>query len=309
MANLTLLDLQNEVYAHTGIASTDTDSNGTLMSANVLRWLNYVQQDIQARWPWPWASGREAIATIADYSTGTVSVSNGSTAVTGVSTVFTTTHGDGTYFIQFSGTSDFYNVASRAGNTSITLANAFQGTALSGATFILRKFFYSLSSTADEVLDIRNWNTPIKLIQVDFRTIDLINPLVQSTSPAYGYMMFGTDSSGNQVFSPYPFPNDARLFEFRTKKRPVDLVNTTDTPSIPNKYAHVIAWGAIALAFAYLRKMDQAEAWNSKFEDRVMNMKKEYRQSGDYQPVFNSIDTISRGRWIQFPSSYPVINS
>lgn len=305
MSNLTFSDLVSEVFAHTGLDSTDTTSQ-TL----VYRWINFVQQDLFSRWPWPWAYGREAIATIPDYSTSTVSVSNGSTTVTGASTVFTTTHGDGTYFIQFAGTNDFYNVASRTSNTSITLANAFQGTTLSGATFILRKFFYSLSSTTDEVLDVRNQNTPIKLIAVDFRTVDLINPLVQSTSPAYGYMMFGTDSTGNQVFSPYPFPNDARLFEFRVKKRPTDMVvTTTETPSVPNKYAHVLAWGAIAVGFAYLRKFQEAQVWNAKFEDRVSHMKKEYRQSEDYQPILSSIDSVNRSRWIQFPASYPTINS
>lgn len=304
MANLTFSDLQSEVFAHTGLDSTDATN-----LTNCKRWLNYCQQDIQARWPWPWAIGREAIATIPDYSTGTVDIANGATAVTGHSTVFTTTQGDGTYFIQFAGTNDFYNVASRGSNTSLTLAQAFQGSSLTGVTYILRKYFYSMSSSADEILDVRNWNTPVKLIQVDFRTIDLINPLVQSTSPAYGYIMCGVDASGNNVFSPYPFPDDSRLFEFRTRKRPTDMVNGSDSPSIPNKYAHVIAWGAIAVGFAYLRKFQEAEAWNVKVETRISAMKKEYRQSEDYQPILGSIDSVNRTKWVQMPSNYPVINS
>lgn len=303
MANLTLTDLQTEVYQHTGLDGTDT----TVIS-NVLRWLNYAQQDLCARWPWPFLLGREAVATIPDYSTGTVDISNGGTAVTGHSTVFTTTHGDGSYFIQFAGTNDFYRVSARGSNTTLTLEAAFQGTTLSLATYILRKFFYSLSSSADEVVDVRNWNTPIKLIQADLRTIDTINPLVQSTSPGYAYMMFGVDSSMNNVFMPYPFPNDARLFEFKTKKRPVDMVNSTDAPSVPNKFAHVLAWGAIAVAFAFLRKLDLAQAWSAKFEGRIADMKKEYRQSEDNQSILASIDSVSRSRWIQFPSSYPVVN-
>lgn len=310
MANLTLTDLQNEVYAHLGVSASDTDSNSVAMSTNTLRWINYVQQDITARWPWPWSLGREAIATIPDYTTGTASVNAGSTAVTGSGTTWTTTHGDGTYFIQFTTANDWYQVSARGGNTSLTIATAYQPTTnFSGGTYILRKFFYSLSSTADEVIDVRNWNTPVKLIQADFRTIDLINPLVQSNSPGYAYMMFGVDSSGNQVFMPYPFANDARLFEFRVKKRPTDLVNSTDTPSIPNKYAHVLSWGAIAIGFAYLRKFDQAEAWNAKVEARIAEMKKEYAQSADYQPVLGSIDSVARSRWIQFPSQYPVVNT
>jgi hypothetical protein len=304
MANLTFTDIQTEVFQQSGLDSSDTTNQ-----SNVKRWINFAQQDICARWPWTFLYGREAIATIPDYSTGTISIANGATAVTGVSTIFTSTQGDGTYFIQFSGVNDWYRVSARGSNTALTIETAFQGSTLSGVTFLLRKFFYSLSSVADEVIDVRNWNTPIKLIQCDFRTIDWINPLVQSTSPGYGYMMFGTDASGNQVFTPYPFPNDARLFEFRTKKRPTDMSGGSDLPSIPNKYAHLLAWAGTAMAFAYKQRLDLAQPWNLKVESRVSEMKKEYQQSGDYQPILSSIDTIRRARWIQFPSQYPVINS
>lgn len=303
MAALTFTDLQTDVFQHLGTDATDATN-----IANVKRWINYVQQDVCSRWPWTFLEGREALATIPDYSTGTCDVSSGGTAVTGHSTVWTATQGDGTYFIQFSGANDWYRVSARSSNTALTIETAFLGTAsLSLATYTLRKFFYSLSSAADEILDVRNWNTPIKMMACDFRTIDLINPLVQSTNAPYGYMMFGTDASGNQVFMPYPFPTDARLFEFRTRKRPTDMSGGTDTPSIPNKYAQILIFGANAIGFAYLRKFNEAQIWNAKFEERVLGMKKEYRQTGDYQPVMGSIDTISRSRWIQFPSQYPVV--
>lgn len=304
MANLTFTDLQNDVFAHSGLDSSDSTNQ-----TNVKRWINYVQQDLCARWPWPFLEGRESIVTVSDYTTGTVSISSGSTTLTGNGTTFSSSV-DTTYFIQLSSANDWYQVSSRGGNTSLTLATAYaQTTNATALTYTLRKFFYSLSSSADEVLDVRNWNTPVKLIQCDFRTIDLINPLAQSTNAPYAYMMFGTDSSGNQVFTPYPFPTDSRLFEFRTKKRPTDMSASTDSPSIPNKYAHLLIFGANAIAFAFLKKFPEAEAWSAKFEARLADMKKEYRQSGDYQPILGSIDSVSRDRWIQFPAAYPVITS
>lgn len=305
MANLTFTDLQNDVYAHTGLDSTDTTNQ-----TNVKRWLNYTQQDLVSRWPWPFLLGRETIVTIPDYATGTASVNAAGTTVTGTGTTWTATQGDGTYFIQFSSANDWYQVSARASNTSITIASAYAQTSnATNLTYTLRKFFYSLSSSADEVMDVRNWNTPVKLIQCDFRTVDLINPLVQSTNAPYGYMMYGTDSSGNLVFMPYPFPTDARLFEFRTRKRPTDMSSGSDSPSIPNKYAQVLIFGANAVGYAYLRKFDMAEEWNTKYEERIAGMKKEYRQAGDYQPVLGSIDRISRSRWISFPTQYPSIGA
>ena len=304
MANLTFSDLQNEVYAQTGLDSTNSTNQ-----ANVNRWINYVQQEICARWPWAFMDGREAIVTVKDYITGTVSINAGSTALTGSGTTFAAAV-DTTYFIQLSSANDWYQVSVNGGATSLTLATAYaQTTNATNLTYTLRKFFYSLSSSADEVLDVRNWNTPDKLIQCDFRTIDLINPLVQSTNAPYAYMMYGVDTSGNQVFMPYPFPTDARLFEFRTKKRPTDMVAATDSPSIPNKFAHVIAWGAVACGWAFKNNLEAAQAWSTKFEAKLDAMKKEYRQSGDYQPVLGSIDTVSRNRWIQFPAAYPNITT
>lgn len=303
MATLTFLDLQTDVSQHCGLDLADTTN-----LANIKRWLNYVQQDICSRWPWSFLYTRESIVTVADYITGTVSINAGSTTVTGSGTAFSAAV-DGTYYMQFSTANDWYQVSTRSSGTSITLVTPYaqttNGTAL---TYTLRKFFYSLSSAVDEILDIRNWNTPVKLIACDFRTIDLINPLAQSTNAPYGYMMYGVDSSGNQVFTPYPFPTDARLFEVRYKKRPTDMVNNTDTPSIPNKYAQLLIFAANSIAFAYERKLDMASAWNSKFEERLSGMRKEYQATSDYQPILGSIDSYSRSRWIQFPSQYPSIS-
>lgn len=305
MANLTFADLQNEVFAHLGLDSTNTTN-----IANVNRWINYCQQDICSRWPWPFMLGQETLVTIPDYSTGTVSVNAGGSTVTGVGTTFTSTQAGGTYFIQFNTANDWYPVTAFSSTTSITISPAYaQKTNLSGSAFTLRKFYYSLSSAVDEIIDIRNWDTPVKLIQVDPRFIDGLNPNPQSTNSSYAYMTYGYDTSGNLQFSPYPYPSDARLFNFRTKKRPVDMSSGTDTPSIPNKYAYVITWGADAIGFAYLRRFEEAAAWSGKYEQRLQQMKGEYRQSEDNQPVLTSIDSVQRSKWISMPEQYPVISS
>jgi hypothetical protein len=303
MANLTFANLLTEVYAHTGLDSGDATN-----IANATRWLNYVQQDLCARWPWPFMLSRESVVTIPDV-TGTVStVTIGSTAVTVDATV------DATFvdrYIQFSTANDWYRIATVTPPNDITIEQGYlwNGTTTPPPPFLslsytIRKFFYSLSSAADEVIDVRNWDTPVKMVQVDLRFIDDLRPNPQSTNSSYGYMMFGYDASNNLRFSPYPFPSDSRLFEFRIKKRPTD-----DAVSVPNKYAHVLAWGAISVAFAYERKFDLATVWNRKFEDRISQMKKEYRQSEDFTPILRSIDSVQRSKWVQLPEMFPVITS
>lgn len=300
MANLTFADLENECYAHLGLDSADATNQ-----ANVDRWLNYTQQDICSQWPWSFMESRESIVTVPDYSTGTVSVPAGSATVTGVGTTFTAVMGAGQYYIQFAGANDWYKITARASNTSITIEQPYQPTTnASGAAFIVRKRWYSLSSACDRILDIVNWNTPVKLVEVDPRTVDDFYANPQSTNSTYAYFPYGVDSSGNIQISPYPFPSDARLLEIKTRIRPTD-----GSISIPNKYAMTIAWGALSVGFAYLRKFDMAQAWNAKYMAQIAMMKKMMGLSTDYQPILRSIDSGQQTRWIQLPPQYPGMNS
>lgn len=213
--------------------------------------------------------------------------------------------GAGQYWIQFAGSNDWYLITARSSNTSITVEQPYAPTSnLTSGTYIIRKRYYSMPSTCDRIVDILNQATPLKLIQVDPRTIDDLRPNPQSTNASYGYVMWGTDSSGNVQLIPYPYPSDARVFEVKTIKRPVD-----SSISLPNKYAHVIAWGAIAVGFAFLRRFQEATAWSEKFESRLSQMKGEYRMSEDQQPIMRSIDSVQRAKWIQMPEQYPVITS
>jgi hypothetical protein len=246
---------------------------------------------------------RESIVTVPDYSTGTVSVASGGTTVTGLLTVFTTTMAGGQYYIQFEGANDWYKIATRVSNTEITIERGYAGTdALSGADYIVRKFYYSLSSSADRIIDIRNWQTPLKLTQADPRTLDSVRPNPQSTNSSYGYLCWGYDSTGYIQVSPYPYPSDARILELRILKRPTD-----DSVSVPNKYAQVLAWGAISIGYGFLRKMDLAQAWNTKYESRIEDIKKEFRLSEDEQPIMRSIDGRSNSRWLSYSEQYPII--
>lgn len=294
--------MQTECFQQLGLDSSDSTN-----IANVKRWLNMVQQDIAGRWPWNFLRGREAIATIIDKTAGTVSVSAAGTAVAGVSTAFATPADVGK-FIQFQGANDWYEVTAVGGTTSLTIGTAYQGTtSLSAGTYILRKFFYSLSSSADRIIDIRNWNTPLKLIEVDPRTLDDRRPNPQSSGTSSAFIAYGYDSSGNLQISPYPFPNDGRLLEFRTLKRLSDMSADADLSVIPAKWHNVVVWGALALGFAFERKWDASGYWNQEYEKKIIDMLKQQRTSEDDQPVLKAIDSVARGNFVRLPDQYPSI--
>jgi hypothetical protein len=303
LAALTFTVLQTEVYDQCGLDSGDANN-----AIRVKRWLNLVQQDIFGRWPWNFARGRETIYTVPDYTTGTVSISNGSTSLAGSSTVWAAVGSAVQYAVNFSNSNDWYFVSTINSNTSITLSTAFQGTNLSGATYILRKFLYSMSSSCDRIAEIKNWATPLKLDELFLRDVDLKDPNAKSTNISYSYIPYGYDASGNVQIIPYPFPSDTRLLEIKTFIRPTDMVNTTDLPSLPNKWAHIIAFGAVAIGFMYLRKIDVAETWQNYFEKKLLDMKHQERLSEDSSPVLASIDSGNKTEnWLQLPRNYPVV--
>jgi hypothetical protein len=312
VATLTFATLQTEVFDQSGLDSTDANNQ-----TRVQRWINMVQQDICARWPWNFLRSRENIITVVDKTSGTISVSSGGTAVTGVSTAFATgstwlsgaSYGDIGNFIQFSGANDWYPITAVSSATSLTIGNPYQGAVnLSGAMYTIRKFYYSLSSSCDRICDVKNWNTPLKLDELFPRDVDLVDPNPQSTNTSYGFIPYGYDPLNNVQIIPYPYPSDARLFEIKTFKRPTDMSSGSDLPTVPNKWAHIITFGANALSFAYLRKFDQSEAWDAKFEKKIVDMKRQERTSEDLSPVLQSIDAGNRTEnWLQMPGQYPQV--
>src|SRR5258708_16622945 len=109
---------------------------------------------------------RETVVTVKDYTAGTVSVNTGSGTVTGTGTTFTSTHANLQYFIQFSGANDWYQITSYISATQITITPGYQPTTnATNLTYIIRAFFYSLSPTADRIIDIQNSNKPLKILE------------------------------------------------------------------------------------------------------------------------------------------------
>lgn len=128
-------------------------------------------------WPIPSTTGnvitfnykfRVPDLSLADYSTGTVSVTNGSTAVTGSSTVWTTTtnaqlESRWIQFAQPTGDNLWYQVQSVNSNTSITLYQPYQGVTVSGGAYTLGQ----MPIIAEDFQDMLPW----KCLQYYFTSI------------------------------------------------------------------------------------------------------------------------------------------
>jgi len=307
-----LQNLQAEVFAQTGLDSTNTNN-----ITEVQRWINITQQDIVGRWPWTFLRGEENITTVPDYTTGTVSISSGGITVTGVSTVFTSSMADGTYKIQFEGALDWYTISTYVSATSITIGTPYAPSTnlAAGSTYTIRRMYYPLSSNADRIIDIKNNNTPIKMFETDMRTLDSVSPDLQATNNSYAFVAWTTNTTASSAYyqnimiQPYPFPSDARLLWVKTILRVSDLVNATDTSVIPVKWHHLLIWGACALGWMYKNVPEMATLWKEEYENKIEEMMLQGKLSEDDNPVLKSVDSVARGQFIQMPGNYPIVGS
>lgn len=296
--------LQAECFAQLRLGSSDATN-----IALVKRWLNIAQQDVAMRYPWPFLNTRESITTVVDKKSGTVAVTAGSTTVTGTSTSFAAA--DVGKFIQFQGANDWYRISARSSTTDITIDTAYAPTTnlAAGSTYVIRKFFYSLSSSVDRILDIKNWEMAIRFIATDFGTLDWISGANMASGSSSAYAMYGLDSSGNVQLTFYPFPTTPQVYEVKYLKRLTDMSADAELSVIPVKWHHVLIEGALVYGFNYLRKPDLAKYWTELYASHLQTMMQNCRESLDEIPVLQAIDQFNKSDWIRLPGEFPSLGS
>ena len=178
------------------------DSSVTANSTLIKRWVNRAQQHMASRHDWSWLQKREIVQTKADKTqnspaSSSVAVDLAGTTVTGTSTNFATA--DVGRYIQFpSASDDWYKISGFTSTTSITIESAFTGaTALSAANYTIRSFYYSLSSSVDRVVSVKQARTPMQLASMSPITMDRYVPFYDATGTnPTNYACWGLDGLG-----------------------------------------------------------------------------------------------------------------
>lgn len=259
---MSFLTQQQEVAGRLRLDVANKADEATL----VKRWLNQSGQEIWGKFNWPFALDRQVVQTVADITTGTVSVAAGGTSVTGSSTAFATD--DIGKFIQFSSSNDWYKITAVGSATDLTIEAPYtQTSALSAGTYTIRKMFYSLGSSVEKVLTIRQAISPVKLVPVHFSDLDRYLPNPEGTSSPQHYVVWGYDGSNNWTFTLNPFPDSIMNLEVRFKKKYVDLVNDDDVSPIPSRWhSTVMIDGALYRGLEYVRTNMEDRRAEAKFQ-------------------------------------------
>lgn len=270
-------DLQNRVRITTGVSATEVQAK---------RYINVALQDINLGFQYklPWLERQGQLRTHAPYTTGTVSITIGSTSVTGSSTLWNTlnsyeeANARTTGKLLFEGGADVYPIASVTTDTAIVLNTRFVGSdTLSGATYTYFEDTYDLASDFLRPVDFQFFSQAYGVDLIPRDEFRRRFPKMIMGKPRYACIL---DMAPNANVSPvrrvqfYPYPSDTLVIPYNYVTNAVgvtingaaltSLSTDTDEPLLPLRYRHAIVYHA--LYHWYRDKRDDSRSQEAKAE-------------------------------------------
>lgn len=276
-------DFLNRVRTVTGVTATNNIAD---------RYLNIALQDLHLHRQWWWQERRAILVTRSPYTTGTVTVSEGATAVTGSSTAWTTANNFGVNNarvgdkITLGATTDVYVISAVGSATSITLETRYTGAALSASGYAVFQDEYALESDFGSPLDWRIFSEERKIRLVGPKEFYRLYPRnsVRRTPKHAALIELGPSGSTalrrRVVFGPAPDNEYSIPYRFATTNLAVSSGGTgaatmsadTDVPIVPTRYRYMIVLNAIY--HWYRDRKDDARSQEAKaeYEGLIMRM-------------------------------------
>lgn len=250
--------LENAVRVQTGVTATENQAK---------RYINIALQDMHLGFDYryQWAERRGELLTRAPYTTGTVTTTQGSTAIAGASTAWNTADAWGTANMRAGGKivigSDptIYAIASVSSDTAAVLTQAFVAADASGASYTYFEDEYTLDSDFLRPLDLDFFDEERRIEFVDRQTGRRHLYRDESTSRPRSAWFYQDNFSGSTApvhkIVLYPAPDAAYIvpYWFITNKLAVQsdgtlataLSGDTDEPIVPLRYRHAIFFHAL----------------------------------------------------------------
>lgn len=179
---MTFLDIQNQV-----VAITNVQQQTDLVKKSINIALNRIAEYFE--WPF-YMVNTGVISTVAPYTTGTVTATNGSSAIVGVGTTWTSAMVGRK--IRIASGQPYYRIKSVDSATAITLTTLFQSDSVSDATYTIYKDEYRLASDVDTYKTIVQIQNSIAMFSTPPARFDKFFPSPYSYSHPTLEIMEGT---------------------------------------------------------------------------------------------------------------------
>jgi hypothetical protein len=279
-------DIQNRVRVTTGVTATENQAK---------RYANIALHDMHlgVDYKFPWAERSAILRTQAQYTTGTVTATKGSTTLTGSSTAWNTNNDFSVKNmraggkVRIAGSLTPYTIDSVSGDTSATLTTAFVEETTSGATYVYYEDEYALASDFLRPVDMQRFSdqVPIDLIsRTEFRRRYPSNSVPQSR-PSVACIIdapfSGSTTPVRRVrFAPPPSTNVLIPYTYITSNLAVssagvaaaNMSSDSDEPIVPLRYRHAIVFHALAHWYRDKKDDSRTEAARGEYTDLMLRI-------------------------------------
>lgn len=270
-------DLTNRVRITSGVTATDTVAK---------RYINIALQDMHLGFDYrfPWAERSGHLITQPQYSTGTVTITQGSTTLTGSGTAwntnnaFTVKNMRANGKVRIAGSLTPYTIQSVSGDTSATLSSKFTEADATAQTYIYYEDEYDLATDFLRPVDMQQFSYELSIDLIgrnEFRRRYPTNsvPGVPTSACIVDSAPSGNTTPVRRVRLERP-PSTAMTipYAYITSNLAVssagvaaaNLVADTDEPIIPLRYRHALLFHAL---YAWYRdKKDDTRSGEAKGE-------------------------------------------
>lgn len=270
-------DLTNRIREQTGQTETQNQAK---------RYINLALQDVHINFDYkvPWAERHATLRTRPIFTTGTMNVTQGSTAVVGTGTTWNTNDVFGVANVRtggkvkVSGREEIYEVATVTDDTNLTFTEPFIGTTDTTAEYTYFEDEFALADDFFRLVDSQTFDldASIEIVsRTDFRRRYPRNSL--TGTPTIAMIIQKTFSSDTSPVRRIRFrraPDITYLlpYAYITENLAVTaagdeqemLIADTDEPIVPLRYRHALTF--FALAEWYRDKKDDVQRYDAAFQ-------------------------------------------
>ena len=86
----------------------------------------------------------------------------------------------------------------------------------------------------------------------------------------------------NQEFGFVKNPDKAYEYAYEYYRLPVDLINTTDVPTVPEQFRYIIVNGAMHFAYMFRGETQESQVTQQRFMEEIKSMRSLYVNRYDY---------------------------
>lgn len=285
-ANLTLTDIATRVMNNLRMPTTNT-----VELAKVTATINEVYRDICAKQDWWWLIKRTVINTRNKINTGTVSVTDSSTAITFSSAP--TIDVTGYTILIPSGSDDFnavYRIGSHvAGLATATLDAAYTNPTNATAAYNLYRDSFTLPVDCGKVLNVRRYGYTLPPMRTGLEGISELKTWDTREGKPQAYSVFdyacNGDPTSRRLLQVHPYPDKDYRLEIYYKQNLNTELATTTQPFIPDDFRQILVYGALSRGYAiFLNDVERSKYFLELFNDVLALMAAQQKEYAHDQP-------------------------